>query len=186
MSSAGEGMAINMGWESTLAARGLEERGVNNSVSFVCWIVLFVIIAFVFICKMYYSVPLLFVFFRRNSGLRAVLIFRRWSKYMKNAKFYAELNGYIADVWKRQNRAAIRFLLKRCFRCRIEYHRYCSPDEKKIYVPTNQWHVLPFSYLKIHENLTKHSRNWGKTMVGQKIFSYEKSRNKFRRSWFAT
>ncbi len=45
----------------------------------------------------YYSVPQVFVFFRRNSGLRAVLIFRRWSKYIKNAKFYAESNDCIAD-----------------------------------------------------------------------------------------
>ena len=43
----------------------------------------------------YYSVRQLFVFFRRNSGLRAVLIFRQWSKYIKSAKFCAESDGAI-------------------------------------------------------------------------------------------
>jgi hypothetical protein len=32
-----------------------------------------------------------------SFGLRAVLSFQRWSKYIKNAKFYAESNGRIAD-----------------------------------------------------------------------------------------
>ena len=43
----------------------------------------------------YYSVPHFFVFSRRNSELRAVLIFRQWSKYIKSAKFCAEFDGAI-------------------------------------------------------------------------------------------
>jgi hypothetical protein len=43
----------------------------------------------------YYSVPQLFVFSCRNSELRAVLIFRQWSKYIKSAKFCAESDGAI-------------------------------------------------------------------------------------------
>ena len=103
----------------------------------------------------YYSVPLLFVFFCRNSGLRAVLIFRRWSKYIKNAKFYAESNGYIADVWRRRNYAAIWFLLKWCFRCRIEYHRYRRKKKKWRANQTNDT-FYPFRILrstKISQNL---------------------------------
>ena len=45
-----------------------------------------------------YSVPQLFIdIWCFSFGLRAVLSFKRWSKYIKNAKFYAELNDCIAD-----------------------------------------------------------------------------------------
>ncbi len=42
-----------------------------------------------------------------SFGLRAMLSFRRWSKYIKNAKFYAESNGCIADFYKHRNCGAI-------------------------------------------------------------------------------
>jgi hypothetical protein len=141
----------------------------------------------------YYSVPQVFVFFRRNSGLRAVLIFRRWSKYIKSAKFCAESDGAIGYFWKQLYRAAIQFLLIQRFRCRIEYRRYRRIDEKKLAHPSNQWQVLPFLYHR-SKNISQNTPKLVKNHCGAqeerasvvRFFSYEKRRTKFRRSWFTT
>jgi hypothetical protein len=93
------------------------------------------------------SVPQLFVIFCRNSGLRAVSIFRWWSKYIKNAKFCAEFNGCIGIFYKRWNHAAIQFLL------------ICRPDEKKLARQSNQWHVLPFLYHTV-EKISQNTADW--------------------------
>ncbi len=67
-----------------------------------------------------------------------MLIFRWWSKYIKNAKLCAEFNGCIGIFYKRRNRAAIWFLLIWCFCCKIEYRRYRRQDEKKLARQSNQ------------------------------------------------
>ncbi len=87
-------------------------------------------------------------FCRKNVRWRAVVILRGWSKYIKNANFFAESNGYIANFWKRWNRAAIWFLLKRCFPCRIEYHRYRSLDEKNWHANQTYDTFYPFCILR--------------------------------------
>ncbi len=59
-----------------------------------------------------------------------MLIFRRWSKYIKNAKFFTESDGAIGIFWKRWYHAVIQFLLIWRFCRKLEYRRYRRIEEK--------------------------------------------------------